>query len=69
MTIGEIIANRCALHPKLSRAVTRDRAKAMMLKVGLPPNLINRYYPYEFSGGSASARYRPGGIQPAHYLR
>ncbi|VEB58808.1 oligopeptide transport ATP-binding protein OppF [Salmonella enterica subsp. enterica] len=28
----------------------RDRVKAMMLKVGLLPNLINRY-PHEFSGG------------------
>ncbi|MDI5846281.1 ATP-binding cassette domain-containing protein, partial [Shewanella xiamenensis] len=28
----------------------RERVKAMMLKVGLLPNLINRY-PHEFSGG------------------
>lgn len=28
----------------------RDRVKAMMMKVGLLPNLINRY-PHEFSGG------------------
>lgn len=55
MTIGEIIAEPLrTYHPKLSRQDVRDRVKAMMLKVGLLPNLINRY-PHEFSGGSASA--------------
>ena len=37
-------------HPKMSRQEVRERVKAMMLKVGLLPNLINRY-PHEFSGG------------------
>lgn len=51
MTIGEIIAEPLrTYHPKLSRRDVRDRVKAMMLKVGLLPNLINRY-PHEFSGG------------------
>ncbi len=34
----------------MSRQEVRERVKAMMLKVGLLPNLINRY-PHEFSGG------------------
>ncbi len=34
----------------MSRREVRERVKAMMLKVGLLPNLINRY-PHEFSGG------------------
>ena len=34
----------------MPRQEVRDRVKAMMLKVGLLPNLINRY-PHEFSGG------------------
>ena len=51
MTIGEIIAEPLrTYHPKMSRREVRDRVKAMMLKVGLLPNLINRY-PHEFSGG------------------
>ena len=37
----------------MSRREVRERVKAMMLKVGLLPNLINRY-PHEFSAGSAS---------------
>ena len=51
MTIGEIIAEPLrTYHPKMPRQEVRDRVKAMMLKVGLLPNLINRY-PHEFSGG------------------
>ncbi|MFN4102603.1 MAG: oligopeptide/dipeptide ABC transporter ATP-binding protein, partial [Pararhodobacter sp.] len=34
----------------LSRAEVKERARAMMEKVGLLPNQINRY-PHEFSGG------------------
>ncbi|EAY93131.1 hypothetical protein OsI_14937 [Oryza sativa Indica Group] len=50
MTIGEIIAEPLrTYHPKMPRQEVRDRVKAMMLKVGLLPNLINRY-PHEFSG-------------------
>ncbi|MBJ7220743.1 MULTISPECIES: murein tripeptide/oligopeptide ABC transporter ATP binding protein OppF [unclassified Brenneria] len=51
MTIGEIIAEPLkTYHPKLSRQSVKERVKGMMLKVGLLPNLINRY-PHEFSGG------------------
>ena len=51
MTIGEIIAEPLrTYHPKMPRQEVRDRVKAMMMKVGLLPNLINRY-PHEFSGG------------------
>lgn len=51
MTIGEIIAEPLrTYHPNLSGQEVRDRVKAMMMKVGLLPNLINRY-PHEFSGG------------------
>ena len=34
----------------MPRQEVKDKVKAMMLKVGLLPNLINRY-PHEFSGG------------------
>ena len=37
-------------HPHLSAAEVKEKVQAMMLKVGLLPNLINRY-PHEFSGG------------------
>ncbi|MCL2900224.1 murein tripeptide/oligopeptide ABC transporter ATP binding protein OppF [Brenneria tiliae] len=51
MTIGEIIAEPLKTYnPELSRRAVKDRVKEMMLKVGLLPNLINRY-PHEFSGG------------------
>ena len=51
MTIGEIIAEPLrTYHPNLPGQEVRDRVKAMMMKVGLLPNLINRY-PHEFSGG------------------
>ena len=53
MTIGEIIAEPLrTYHPEMSRQEVSERVKAMMLKVGLLPNLINRY-PYEFSGGKS----------------
>ena len=50
MTIGEIIAEPLRLSSEDAAPEVRDRVKAMMLKVGLLPNLINRY-PHEFSGG------------------
>lgn len=60
MTIGEIIAEPLrTYHPKMPRQEVKDKVKAMMLKVGLLPNLINRY-PHEFSGGSASVLVLPG---------
>ena len=53
MTVGQIIAEPLTTHhPKLSRTEVKDRVKAMMDKVGLLPNQINRY-PHEFSGGQA----------------
>ncbi|MFC3873477.1 murein tripeptide/oligopeptide ABC transporter ATP binding protein OppF [Neisseria musculi] len=51
MTIGEIIAEPLKTHfPKLKKSETEHQVREMMLKVGLLPNLINRY-PHEFSGG------------------
>lgn len=51
MTIGDIIAEPLkSYHPKLSRQAVTFRVREMMVKVGLLPNLINRY-PHEFSGG------------------
>jgi peptide/nickel transport system ATP-binding protein len=51
MTIGESIAEPLrSLEPDLSRAEVTKRVAAMMEKVGLDPNWINRY-PHEFSGG------------------
>lgn len=51
MTIGDIIAEPLrTYHPKMARQEVKDRVKNMMMKVGLLPNLINRY-PHEFSGG------------------
>ena len=51
MTVGEIIAEPLVTHhPDLGRASVRDKVASMMSRVGLLPNLINRY-PHEFSGG------------------
>ncbi|WP_409420158.1 murein tripeptide/oligopeptide ABC transporter ATP binding protein OppF [Pseudaeromonas sp. ZJS20] len=51
MTIGDIIAEPLqTFYPRLTRQAVMDRVQAIMLKVGLLPNLINRY-PHEFSGG------------------
>jgi oligopeptide transport system ATP-binding protein len=51
MSVGQIIAEPLTTHhPGLSKAEVKDRVKAMMDKVGLLPNQINRY-PHEFSGG------------------
>ena len=51
MTIGDIIAEPLrTYYPKMPRQEVRDKVKAMMMKVGLLPNLVNRY-PHEFSGG------------------
>ncbi len=51
MTIGQIIAEPLKTHtPGISKADIKTRVKAMMDRVGLLPNLINRY-PHEFSGG------------------
>ena len=51
MNIGEIIAEPLKIYqPHLSAAEVKEKVQAIMLKVGLLPNLINRY-PHEFSGG------------------
>jgi len=51
MTVGEIIAEPLRTHrPKMGRNERREKVRAVMEKVGLLPNQINRY-PHEFSGG------------------
>ena len=51
MTLGEIIAEPLrTFYPGLGKAESESRVKAIMQKVGLLPNQINRY-PHEFSGG------------------
>lgn len=51
MTVGEIIAEPLITHlPDTSKADVRAKVQEIMQKVGLLPNLINRY-PHEFSGG------------------
>lgn len=51
MTVGDIIGEPLrAYSPQLSRQEIYDRVRATMKKVGLLPQLINRY-PHEFSGG------------------
>ncbi len=51
MTIGDIIAEPLrTYYPKMAKHEVDTKVRAMMMKVGLLPNLINRY-PHEFSGG------------------
>ncbi|MFC1234192.1 murein tripeptide/oligopeptide ABC transporter ATP binding protein OppF [Vibrio sp. F74] len=51
MNIGDIIAEPLqTFYPKLTKNEVKLRVKQMMDKVGLLPNLVNRY-PHEFSGG------------------
>lgn len=51
MTIGDIIAEPLkTYHPKMPPSQITEKVKKMMMRVGLLPNLINRY-PHEFSGG------------------
>ncbi|CRL45395.1 Oligopeptide transport ATP-binding protein OppF [Sodalis glossinidius str. 'morsitans'] len=51
MTIGDIIAEPLHTYfPKMPRQEVKEKVRNMMMKVGLLPNLINRY-PHEFSGG------------------
>jgi len=51
MTVGQIIAEPLRTHhPRLSGDEVKAQVKAMMEKVGLLANQINRY-PHEFSGG------------------
>jgi len=51
MTVGDIISEPLtSLYPKMSKSEVRERVRQMMSKVGLLPQMINRY-PHEFSGG------------------
>jgi oligopeptide transport system ATP-binding protein len=51
MTVGEIIAEPLITHePVTPRPEVKARVRTLMERVGLLPNLINRY-PHEFSGG------------------
>ena len=51
MTVGEIIAEPLVTHePGTPKEERKKRVRELMEKVGLLPNLINRY-PHEFSGG------------------
>ena len=51
MNVGDIIAEPLVTHfPKTSRKEVKQRVQELMERVGLLPNLINRY-PHEFSGG------------------
>jgi len=51
MTVGDIIAEPLITHdPATPRAEVKARVREIMDRVGLLPNLINRY-PHEFSGG------------------
>ncbi|WP_241595011.1 murein tripeptide/oligopeptide ABC transporter ATP binding protein OppF [Rosenbergiella epipactidis] len=51
MTAGDIIAEPLkTYYPKMAKREVSEKVRAMMMKVGLLPNLINRY-PHEFSGG------------------
>ncbi|MEY3975654.1 MAG: hypothetical protein RLZZ33_709 [Pseudomonadota bacterium] len=51
MTVGEIVAEPLRVHaPELSRAERRERVADILRRVGLSPDVINRY-PHEFSGG------------------
>ncbi|MGB5445801.1 MAG: murein tripeptide/oligopeptide ABC transporter ATP binding protein OppF [Psychromonas sp.] len=51
MNVGDIIAEPLrTFYPQLSKQEVKDQVKEMMTRVGLLPNVINRY-PHEFSGG------------------
>ena len=51
MTVGDIIAEPLVTHESgMARAEVKRRVAEIMDRVGLLPNLINRY-PHEFSGG------------------
>ncbi len=51
MTIGDIIAEPLqTFYPELSKDEVKAQVQSIMTKVGLLPNVINRY-PHEFSGG------------------
>jgi oligopeptide transport system ATP-binding protein len=49
-TIGSLIAEPMVIHHTGPRKEIRDRTEDLLQRVGLNPNLIDRY-PHEFSGG------------------
>jgi oligopeptide transport system ATP-binding protein len=49
-TIGSLIAEPMIIHHTGSRAEIRARTEDLLQRVGLNPNLVDRY-PHEFSGG------------------
>ena len=51
--IGDVLAEPLLLNTDMSAAERREKAMAMLIKVGLGPEHFNRY-PHMFSGGSAS---------------
>lgn len=50
MTVLDIVAEPLDIHFSLTRSERRERVAAILKKVGLTENLLNRY-PHEFSGG------------------
>jgi len=50
MRVGEIIGEPLLIHRITARVNHKERVLDLMNKVGLPPELYNRY-PHEFSGG------------------
>jgi oligopeptide/dipeptide ABC transporter ATP-binding protein len=50
MTVGAIVAEPLVIHGLCSRRDRRDRVRALLAEVGIPPHAANRY-PHEFSGG------------------
>ena len=50
MTVGQIVAEPLRTHRDLPRDEVRAKVAETMERVGLLPNLVNRY-PHEFSGG------------------
>lgn len=51
MTIGQIVAEPLKTHfPDIPAAEVKDRVREVLQRVGILPNMINRY-PHEFSGG------------------
>jgi oligopeptide/dipeptide ABC transporter ATP-binding protein len=49
-TIGSLIAEPMVIHHAGTRSEIRDRTEDLLQRVGLNPNLVDRY-PHEFSGG------------------
>ena len=53
MTVGDIIGEPLAtFHPKMAKSEQRAKVRDIMTRVGLMPEMVNRF-PHEFSGGQA----------------